>query len=386
MKRWKKSVWGILLSTLLLLGSPAAAFATVPLETSADSVVLMDPTSGAVLFEKNPHKKVAPASTTKLMTLLVAFDAINQGRVSMDDRVTTSQRAFEMGGSQIYLEPGEEMPLETMLISIAVQSANDACVAVAEHISGSYEAYVEEMNKKAQELGMKNTNFVNPHGLPAENHYTSAYDMALVAREALKYPKLREMVSIRHYKIREESDKPMQLDNHNKLLWWYPGTDGFKTGWTNEAKYCLVSTVERDNLRLIASVFGVPEMRGHFKETMKVYNYGFARYGFKLVAQPDQALGQVPVGKGTVDQVALIPKEKPGIVVEKGKDKGITSSMEVLPYVDAPVEAGQKLGELIILQDSQEKKRIDLIAQEAVMRGTFDHQLFKIFRGMYGFQ
>ncbi|KAB2951722.1 D-alanyl-D-alanine carboxypeptidase [Heliorestis acidaminivorans] len=375
----------ILLSALLLLGVPAGVTASVPLETSAESVVLMDPASGAVLFEKNPHERVAPASTTKLMTLLVAFDAVNAGRVSMDDKVSTSQRAFEMGGSQIYLEPGEEMPLETLLISIAVQSANDACVAVAEHISGSYEAYVEEMNKKAQELGMKNTHFMNPHGLPAENHYTSAYDMALVAREALKYPQLREMVSIRHYKIREDSDKPMQLDNHNKLLWWYPGTDGFKTGWTNEAKYCLVSTVERENLRLIASVFGVPEMRGHFKETMKVYNYGFARYGFKLVAKPDEVLGHVPIGKGKVDDVAIVAKEKPGIIVEKGKDKGVTSTIELLPYMDAPVQAGEKMGELIISQDGQEKKRIDLVAQSSVDKGTYSHEMLKIFKSMYGF-
>lgn len=368
---------------MLFAGLPAGALANAPLETTADAVVLMEPTSGAILFEKNPHKRVTPASVTKLMTLLVAFDAIEQGRASLNDKVVTSQRAFDMGGSQIYLEPGEEMTMEDLLISIAVQSANDACVAVAEHISGSYEAYVEEMNKKAESLGLKNTHFVNPHGLPADSHYTSAYDMAVIARHALKYPKLREMVSIKHYKIRPNSSKPMQLDNHNRLLWWYPGADGFKTGWTIAAKYCLVSTVERDNLRLIASVFGVPEMRGHFKESMKIYNYGFARYGFKAVAQPGAVLGYVPVGKGEKEKVAGVPVGKPGVTVEKGKDKGIDSWVQLIPHVDAPVKAGQKIGELVVLQNGRELSRIDIVAQEDVGNGTFSQQMKKVWQGMF---
>ncbi|MBM7865159.1 D-alanyl-D-alanine carboxypeptidase (penicillin-binding protein 5/6) [Heliobacterium gestii] len=363
---------------------PVPAWAAAPLETQADSAVLMDPATGAILFEKNPHKRVAPASVTKLMTLLVAFDAIEQGKASMDDKVVTSQRAFEMGGSQIYLEPGEEMGMRDLLTAIAVHSANDACVAVAEHISGSYEAYVDEMNKKAESLGLKDTHFANPHGLPVENHYTSAYDMAMIAREALKHPLLMQLVAIKHYKIRENSPKPMQLDNHNRLLWWYPGTDGFKTGWTSEAKYCLVSTVEKDNLRLIASVFGVPEIRGHFKESMKLYNYGFSRYTFKTVAKPGETLGEVEVGKGRKERVQVVAQGKPGLVVERGKEKGIESRVEIQPYATAPIAQGQKLGDLVILQNGQEVSRLNLVAKEDVPRGTIQMELTKIWQGMYG--
>nr|WP_235910899.1 D-alanyl-D-alanine carboxypeptidase family protein [Heliobacterium mobile] len=357
-----------------------------PLQTEADSAVLMDPTTGTVLFEKNPHKRVAPASVTKLMTMLIAVEALEQGRISLEDRVVTSQRAYEMGGSQIYLEPGEEMSMKDLLASIAVQSANDACVAVAEHLSGSYEAFVEEMNKKAESLGLQNTHFANPHGLPAENHYTSAYDMATVAREALKYPKVREFFSIKHYKIRPDSAKPMLLDNHNKLLWWYPGSDGFKTGWTSEAKYCLVSTVEREGLRFVAAVFGVPEIRGHFKESMKLYNYGFARYTYRSVAKAGEVLGNVPVGKGEKETVSAIPRGTPGILVERGKEKGIESRIELQPYVDAPVSAGQKIGELVILQSGNEIRRVDLVAKEEVASGKFSTMMTKMMQKMYGFQ
>ncbi|WP_131918546.1 D-alanyl-D-alanine carboxypeptidase family protein [Heliophilum fasciatum] len=360
--------------------------AEVNLETSAKSAVLLEPESGKILFEKNAHAHVAPASVTKLMTLLVAFDAIDQGKVGLQDKVVTSQRAFEMGGSQIYLEPGEEMGMQDLLMSIAVQSANDACVAVAEHVSGSYEGFVDEMNKKAASLGLKNTHFVNPHGLPAEDHYTSAYDMAIIAKEALKYPKLREMAATRHYKIRGDSAKPMLLDNHNKLLWWYAGTDGFKTGWTSEANFCLASTVERDRLRLVATVFGVPEMRGHFKESMKLFNYGFSKYRFFPVAEKQHPLAQVKVAKGEKDTVAVVPLGTPGVMVERGKDKNIEAYTEVVDSVNAPVEAGQKLGELVVVQQGQEMRRVDLVAQEAVRKDTLGGQMEKIWQRMYAVQ
>lgn len=240
-------ILGFLLVLMIVLGNlgvlQTRQVLGVDIETEATSAILMDAASGKILYEKEPNKELAPASVTKLMTLLVAADAVTTGRVKLTDKVMASENASKLGGSQIYLEPGETFSLEEMLISIAVGSANDSCVAVAEHISGTHEAFVEEMNKKAQELGLKNTHFANAYGLPAEGHYTSAYDLAVIARAALDYPLVRKLTVMKEYDLR---DGKFKLWNTNKLLWWYPGTDGFKTGWTNEAKYCLASTVERD--------------------------------------------------------------------------------------------------------------------------------------------
>ena len=260
----------------------------VEIVTEATSAILMDAASGQILYEKEAHKELPPASVTKIMTLLVAADAVASGKVKLTDIVTASENASKLGGSQIYLKPGETFTLEQMLIAIAVGSANDACVAVAEHINGTHEAFVEEMNNKALALGLKNTHFVNAYGLPAEGHYTSAYDLAVISKEALNYPLVRKLSSMKEYDLR---DGKFKLWNSNKLLWWYPGADGFKTGWTNEAKYCLASTVERNGLRLICVVMGVPQVGGHFAESMKIYNYGFAKYEFKLFAPVAQSLG-----------------------------------------------------------------------------------------------
>lgn len=360
---------------------PAPALAA-ELETTAESAVLMDAATGNILYEKESHKELPPASVTKLMTLLVAADAIAQGRVKLTDKVTASETACKLGGSQIYLEPGETFSLEEMLLAISVGSANDACVAVAEHISGTHEAYVEEMNKKALELGLKNTHFVNAYGLPAQGHYTSAYDLAVMGRAALEYPLIRKLTSVKEYDLR---DGKFKLWNTNKLLWWYKGADGFKTGWTNEAKYCLASTVERDGLRLIAVVMGIPEPRGHFTESMKIYNWGFAKYTFKQFAPPNHKQGVVKVLKGVQDDVTASTSKPLGVTIEKGKDKNIWVETKLSPEVTAPVQAGQKLGEIMLYRDDQLLTQVDLVAQEAVARAQLHQQIGRTLRGVFGF-
>lgn len=234
------------------------------LDVKADSAILMDADSGKVLYEKNPDSKLPPASMTKLMTLVLGIEALEQGKVKKTEKVVASENAWKLGGSQIYLEPGEEMTYQDMLISIAVGSANDACVAVAEHLDGSHEVFVDHMNREAKKVGMKNTHFVNAYGLPAEGHYSCARDMALLGRYALNFPDILEYTGIKEYSLRNGEFK---LYNTNKLLWWYKGADGFKTGWTNEAKYCLVSTVKRNDLRLVATVMASPEPRGNFRDS-----------------------------------------------------------------------------------------------------------------------
>lgn len=339
------------------------------IETTASSAVLMDAATGKILFEKEPHKRLPPASVTKLMTLIIAAEAVESGRASLQDTVTASEEACSLGGSQIYLEPGEKFSLEEMLISIAVGSANDACVAVAEHISGTHEEYVNEMNQKAEELGLKDTNFVNAYGLPAENHYTSAYDLAIIGREALKYPLIMRLTSMKEYDLRGGAFK---LWSTNKLLWWYEGTDGFKTGWTNEAQYCLASTVKRDGLRLIAVVLKVPEVRGHFKESMKLYNYGFAKYAYKEFAPLGSKQGEIIVQKGVDEQVEIIADKPVGVCVEKGQEKNYWVETKLDPSVEAPVAEGQKLGQMIIYSgENTEETRIDLIAKNEVKRAGF---------------
>lgn len=354
----------------------------VEIETEAASAILMDAASGRILYEKEPNKELPPASVTKIMTLLVAADAVAQEKVKLTDTVTASENACKLGGSQIYLEPGETFSLEQMLIAIAVGSANDGCVAVAEHINGTHEAFVEEMNRKAQELGLKNTHFANAYGLPAEGHYTSAYDLAVIAREALKYPLIRKLTSMKEYDLREGKFK---LWNTNKLLWWYPGADGLKTGWTNEAKYCLASTVERNGLRLICVVMGVPQVRGHFAESMKIYNYGFAKYEFKQFAPAEEKQGVVKVTKGVENEISAVTEKSFGATVEKGKDKNFWVETKLNPEISAPVEKGQKLGEVILYQNEQLQASVNLIADHSVAKAGLVDQLARTVKGVFGF-
>nr|WP_238442414.1 D-alanyl-D-alanine carboxypeptidase family protein [Desulfofalx alkaliphila] len=338
-----------------------------PLETTAEAAFLMDYHSGLVIFSKNPDKPLPMASVTKLMTMLLACEAEAKGQVKLSDIVTASEYAAGMGGSQIYLEPGEELTFEELLISIATGSANDASVAVGEHLAGSTEAFVQMMNERAKELGCKNTNFVNPTGLPAENHYTSARDMALVMREALKYPLFRKISSIYEYDLRGGDFK---LWNTNKLLKWYQGCDAGKTGWTNEAKYCLAASAERDKLRLISVVLGTEEPRSHFRETMKLFNYGFARYQAVVLAEQGEKIQSVEVDKAMADTVDVVPAKRISVVVPRGQDKGIKGEVQLLPTLVAPIEKGQVVGTYLVTQEGDELLRVDLVAATDVGKAS----------------
>jgi len=352
------------------------------LENSAESAVLMDASSGKVLYEKNKDKSLPPASVTKIMTLLLGVEAIDQGKVRLTDQVETSENAWKMGGSQIYLEPGEQMSMKDMLLAIAVGSANDASMAVAEHIGGSHEEFVAMMNDKVKELGLKNTKFVNAYGLPAEGHVTSAYDMAVILKEAMKYPLFLELTSIKHHELRGGEFK---LDNRNKLLWWYRGTITGKTGWTNEAKYCLASSVDRDGLRLIAVVLGVPETRGHYKESMRLYNWGFAKYRGVTFANAGDKVKVLPVGKGLVAKVEVVAADRAGVTVLKGEDKKVAHRIELPEMIQAPVKKGQKVGEMVLTLEGKEVGRVALIASRDVEKASVFTQMYRAFEEVYNF-
>jgi len=381
-----RKLFSVVLAIVLVLGNIGFAnvhkVLGVEIETEATSAILMDAASGKILYEKEAHKELPPASVTKIMTLLVAADAVASGKVKLTDKVTASENASKLGGSQIYLEPGETFTLEQMLIAIAVGSANDGCVAVAEHICGTHEAFVEEMNNKAKALGLKNTHFVNAYGLPAEGHYTSAYDLAVISKETLNYPLIRKLTSIKEYDLR---DGKFKLWNTNKLLWWYPGADGFKTGWTNEAKYCLASTVERNGLRLICVVMGVPQVRGHFAESMKIYNYGFAKYEFKQFAPVSEKLGVVKVNKGIEDEVIALTEKPLGATVEKGNDKNLWVETKLNPNVSAPIQKGQKLGEVLLYRNDELQASVNLIADHAIAKAGLVDQMARTLKGVFGY-
>lgn len=350
------------------------------LETTAASAILYEPLSGKILWEKDSHNRLPMASVTKIMTLLLAVEAVEQGNFKLEDKVVASENAWEMGGSQIYLEPGEEMSLWEMLLAVGLQSANDGSVAVAEHISGSEEAFIEEMNNKAAKLGLTDTHFVNCHGLPAEDHYTSAYDMAVILKEGLKYPLFRKITAMKEYDLRNGAFK---LWNTNKLLWWYDGADAGKTGWTEEAKYCLASSVERDDLRLICVVLGIPESKGHFNESTKIYNYGFARYKSVNFAGQGVKVGELKVGKGQAPSVSVVTIEKVGVVVPRGEDKGFESRVEVPEEIPAPVSKGQEVGKYVVLKNGQEVSRTALVAGEDVPKTKALQQIKRVMDNIF---
>lgn len=371
--------WLVLLIFIFVLAGPAAARSEME-NVKAEAYILTDADSGKVLLAKNEHKRLPPASMTKLMTLLLAVEALEDGRASLKEKVVTSDYASQMGGSQIYLAPGEEMTYEDMLIAIAVGSANDASVAVGEKLEGSNKGFVDKMNARAKQMGMKDTHFLNANGLHEEGHYTSAADMAILARNALHHPRILEYTSIKEYPLRGGEFK---LYNTNKLLWWYQGADGFKTGRTDAAKNCLTSTVKRDGLRLISVVMGSPETRGHFRDSMEIFNYGFAKYAYKTFVPGNSVCGIVKVGKGSRNQVEAIAAEDVGAIFLKGEKSKITNKKILLKYLDAPVRKGQKIGEMQIYKNGQMQKTVQLVSTVDIERGGILSQIKKMFVETY---
>lgn len=356
-------------------GEKAIPAGAPPLKLNAKGAILLDPYSGKILWEQNSRYRGYPASMTKLMTMVVVMDAVANGQVSLDDPVRTSERAESFGGTEVFLEQGETVPLEKMLIAIAVASANDASVAVAEHVAGSEEAFVELMNAKARELGLQDTHFTNCHGLHDPNHYTTPYDMALVARYALNYPQILEWTSIKRYTFRQ--DPLTILDTTNKMLYWYPGTDGFKTGYTEAAGLNLVSTVEREGLRLIAVVMGVETPQGHFTESMKLYNWAFRQWAWKKIYDPGEIVSEIPVNKGAETKVRAIAAGKVGAVIPRTRRSAdnVSIRLELSPIINAPVKEGQSLGRIVVLEDGQEIRQVSVLADKSIPRATLKQEI-----------
>lgn len=352
---------------------------------TSKSALLMEEDTGTILYEQNSHEALPPASVTKVMTLLLIYEGERDGKFDWTDTVQVSEHAASMGGSQVFLEEGETQTAADMTKSIAIASANDAAVAMAEFLAGSEEAFVQKMNERAKELGMEDTNFVNACGLDTEGHVSSAYDIALMSRELMEnFPEIKEYTttwqdSIIHKTRRGE--ETFGLTNTNKLIQWYDGATGLKTGSTGNALYCLSGTAERDGMGLIAVVMAAPDYKVRFREVMQLLDYGFANYAIEKGREKGYAMGEVPVEKGMTDTVEAVVAEEISVLVPKGKEAQWETRTELLPAVSAPVEAGTKVGELVYLRDGEEVGRVELTAGENVEKANMDTMLRRMLAG-----
>ncbi len=354
------------------------------LEIAAKAAILIDQNSGEVLFEYNANERLSPASITKLMTLFIIYESINEGKISFEDEVTISEHAASMGGSQIFLAANEVQTVRDLTKSIAIASANDAAVAMAEYIAGSEEEFVKLMNEKAKELGLTNTNFENACGLDEDttNHYMSARDIAILSRNImLKYPEIQEFTTKWQDTIVHKTSKGEEefgLTNTNKLLKWYDGTTGLKTGSTQKALYCVSATATKDDLSLIAVVMGASDAKTRFLEAVKMFEYGFSNYESVEIEKEGVKKASVLVYKGDSDFVDAVTSESVNIVLKKGEDKNITSEIEVLENVKAPIDAGTKLGEVIYKNNGEEIARVNLVATQNVAKANFGDMIKKL--------
>ena len=360
----KKRLVCIGLALALLAGLSLTA-AAEDLELPAPSCILMEKQTGQVLYESNAHEKLRPASVTKVMTLLLVMEALDNGSIGWDDTVTTSAAAAAKGGSQIYLEENEQLPLEEMLKSIVVSSANDCACAMAEHIAGSEAAFVEMMNARAEQLGMTDTHFVNCTGLDDEpeaaEHLTTAYDIALMSRELLGHEAIKKYTTIWMDTVR---DGQFGLSNTNKLVRFYDGTTGLKTGYTSAAGHCLSASAERNGMELIAVVLHCASSTDRFESAKALLNYGFSNYA--LVTPEPGELPAVPVTLGTSMEITPVLADETPILIDKALAAGVETRVCVDKSVTAPVEAGQTLGTLTITSGGQTIAERDLVAPEAV--------------------
>jgi D-alanyl-D-alanine carboxypeptidase (penicillin-binding protein 5/6) len=374
----KRIVSFVLVIALVAVLLPVGASAAGP-EVAAKSAVLMDMTTGQVLYEHNAHEMLPPASVTKVMTLLLIMEAIDSGRIGWDDTVTASESAAAKGGSQVYLKVGETMTVTDMVKSIAVSSANDCACAMAEHISGSEGAFVEAMNEKAKALGMEHTHFLNCTGLDddpqASNHLTCAMDIAIMSRALMmEHPDIRKFTTIWMDTIRNGS---FGLSNTNKLVRFYPGATGLKTGFTQKAGYCLSATAQRDGMELVATVMGSESSKDRFNACKQLLDYGFANYA---LVTPQTEEGQVPVKLGTADTVKVMPKEKIELLVDKAQRNQVNITTQLPDSIDAPVSKGQKIGTVTVRVGDQVVSEVPLLAQEAVPKLSWWQMFLRILR------
>lgn len=330
---------------------------------NAKSAILMEESTGNILYESNPDERLPIASVTKVMTMLLIMEAVDSGKISLDDMVTVSENAMSYGGSTMFLETGEQLTVNDMLKGIAVASANDGCVAMAEHLAGSESAFVDMMNEKAKELGMENTHFMNTNGLDEDDHYSSARDVAIMSRELMKHETIFNYTSIWMDTLRGGK---FQLANTNKLIRFYDGANGLKTGSTSKALCCLSAAGKRNDMQLIAVVLGAPTSAERFASAKSLLDYGFANYAVNTQITAGDEVQNIAVEKGVDKEVGVVAGDSCSTLVKKGQEDNITKEIKIDETITAPIEAGQKIGTMTISRDGEVIADIDLNASSAV--------------------
>lgn len=330
---------------------------------NAKSAILMEESTGNILYESNPDERLPIASVTKVMTMLLIMEAVDSGKISLDDMVTVSENAMSYGGSTMFLETGEQLTVNDMLKGIAVASANDGCVAMAEHLAGSESAFVDMMNEKAKKLGMENTHFMNTNGLDEDDHYSSARDVAIMSRELMKHETIFNYTSIWMDTLRGGK---FQLANTNKLIRFYDGANGLKTGSTSKALCCLSAAAKRNDMQLIAVVLGAPTSAERFASAKSLLDYGFANYAVNTQITAGDEVQKIAVEKGVDKEVDVVAGDSCSTLVKKGQEDNITKEIKIDETITAPIEAGQKIGTMTISRDGEVIADIDLNASSAV--------------------
>lgn len=341
----------------------------MPFEIKAKCALLMSANTGEIIFEMNADEKRPIASITKVMTMLLVMEAIAQNKISLNDVVVASENAAGMGGSQVYLAVGEEFTVHDLLKAVAIHSANDASVALAEHVAGSEGVFVSMMNEKARELGMSNTNFLDCSGLTDEGHFSTARDIAIMARELItKYPLILEYTTIRHDTFRNGT---FDLDNTNHLIGKYRGMTGLKTGFTNAAGYCLTATASRDGLDLISVILGADSMSLRFSETAKMLDYGFSNYEIMKIERKGAIAGNVNIRKGLGLSVPVAYEDNKSVLLKRGQRDKVKEEVRIREYLNAPVSVGDNAGEVVLILDNKEILNIPLVVTEEVEKATW---------------
>lgn len=361
----------ILILLLLFISIPLVkAEETEDLAPNAKSAIMIEASTGEILFQKNKDEKLAPASMTKMMSMLLIMEEIENGNLKWNEMITTSEKTSSMGGSQIFLKVGEKMTVEDLLKGVAIASGNDAVVALAERVSGSEEQFVKRMNTRAQDLGLKNTNFINATGLTADNHYSSAYDMSLIAKELVKHEKILEFTSTYEDYLRKDTKSPFWLVNTNRLVRFKEGVDGLKTGFTDEAGYCLTATMKKDNMRLITVVMKEENTSKRSADTTKMLDYGFNIYMVQTILDEKTTIEKKKVELGKIITTEIVPKENITILNKKSDDqKNITYKTNINKII-APVKKGDKVGTIDIIEDNNIISTIDATVKEDILKAN----------------
>lgn len=372
-----KKILSLMICLLIIPGLVLAAETKAVVKTStnlaenAKSAIMIEASSGKVLFDKNSHEKLPPASMTKMMSMLLIVEAVEDGIISWDQKITVSENASGMGGSQILLETGEQMSVDDLFKGVAIMSGNDAVVALAEAVAGTEDEFVKMMNKRAKELGLKDSVFKNPHGLDDANHYSSAYDMSLIAKELVKHDRVLKYTSTYEDYLRKGTERELWLTNTNKLTRFYPGVDGLKTGYTKEAGYCLTSTAKRDGMRIITVVMGEPDTKTRNSETSTMLDYAFAQYKVEELINKKSVIAKKEVEKGKTKYVKIVPKEDIVLLTKKTDKIGKITYNLNLKKVKAPVKKGKVLGDIEVKRNGKIINKVNVTVKNDVKKANF---------------